>query len=178
MKARATTSRLQTHDFDPETDDRLRYIDQALAIDPDYAAAWAYATRGFSNWRRGNVAAATADFRQALALDSNEAGALSGLRLIQVLTDEPAAALEKFLKVKALDPRADLVYRQLHFAVLGLGDVAGAISCLEEGIERFPPGTLMASDLAGNQSLHATAGEQPGLRRLVGCLQRQTASLA
>lgn len=78
----------------------LKFLDAAVALQPDYAEAWN--RRAYTHYRLGNAAASLDDLRRVLALEPNHFRALDGMGKILAESGEKKAALaayEQLLKV-------------------------------------------------------------------------------
>ena len=117
--------------------DEDRYVAEAQAaaeeahrLDPGLADA--HNALGWVAHRKSETLKAAGHFRKALEIDPNDLGAMSGLAL-QLGRSDPEAMLALLNRSLELDPTAAVVYRQKHFALMGLGRRAEAIEQTQKG---------------------------------------------
>jgi TolB-like protein/Tfp pilus assembly protein PilF len=120
---------------------------KAIEVDPNEEAS--YVVLGFANWRQSKDVASEASFRKALSINPNSDGALSGLGLVLVQRD-PEEAYRLFSRAQQIDPRSMVVYRQLYFALSGMGRRAEGTEKLREGIAQHPDSSILYADLASS----------------------------
>lgn len=121
--------------------------EEAIEVDPQEEAG--YVALGFANWRGRNVVAAEANYRKALSMNPNNDGALAGLGLV-VIQRDPEEAYRLFSRTQQIDPNNKIVYRQLFFALSGMGRLAEGIDKLKEGIQQHPDFIILYEDLAAS----------------------------
>jgi TolB-like protein/Flp pilus assembly protein TadD len=178
----------ETVDVRAEDDEKIRLLQSAVELDPNYALAWAYLSDAWNalafvtdssqdhdryvaeaqkaaeealrldpalpdahsalGWvahRKDEKLEAARHFRKALELNPNSLTALSGLAL---QTSDPEEMLKILNRSHELDPTSAIVYRQKHFALIGLGRPQEAIEQLKLAIELAPKEGMFYNDLA------------------------------
>jgi len=137
-----------------------RYFEQALAIDPEYAPAWAFL--GITNtvdiglkltgeWDQQRIGEVLAQIRQAIALQPDLPVAYVALSQAHSREGNLAAALGAAQQACRLSPNDSGCFYILGAAQLQLGQVEPAVRNLEQAMDRnpVPPAYLPA--------FHATA---------------------
>jgi TolB-like protein/Tfp pilus assembly protein PilF len=119
--------------------------EKAIELDPAYHGG--YVSLGFLDWRERRINDAVANYRKAMELNPNSAGAHAGLGLALVRSD-PEEALRLFTRAGELDPNEPLIYRQKSFALNALGQYDEGMATLEQAAERFPDEFLFFADIA------------------------------
>jgi len=141
----------------PDAADRA--LRTALRVDPRFAPAMV----NLADLRRieGDEGEAEALLRRALTLDEDDAEALHALGLLLVRTARATEATPYF--ARAADMRGDNPrFRYVHAVALAeLGDLAGAISALERGVDAHPRDPDMLMALA---QYRAQVGDREGAR--------------
>jgi DNA-binding winged helix-turn-helix (wHTH) protein/TolB-like protein len=135
--------------------DARRFLDQALAIDPDYAAAWAFL--GIVNtvdiglhltgeWDRSRGAEALAQVQRAVTLQPDLPMAYAALADAQGLLGNFDAALAAAQQCLRLSPNDAVCFYVLGSAQLRLGQVESAVRNFEQAVDRnpVPPANLPA----------------------------------
>ena len=118
---------------------------RAIELDPDDSAG--HETMAWLDLREGRLEAAEAGFRRAISLNSNNAGAHSGLGLALGVSN-PDEALTRFTAARELDPENPLFHRQVARALGALGNLQACSTELEQAIARFPDTAALYQDLA------------------------------
>jgi len=133
-------------------DDYDRYVsrsraaaEEALRLDPDLSLA--HEAMGWVEHRERETTKAARYFRRVLELNPNSGSAMSGLGL-QLARTDPEEALRLFTRAHEIDPQANVIYRQKHFALMGLGRVEEAIQQMELAVEAEPDSGLFYNDLS------------------------------
>ncbi len=104
----------------------VAYYDRAIALDPDYAAA--YHSRGIAKDAQGDYAGAIADYDRAIALAPDDADAYHNRGVTKFEQEDYAGAIADYDRVIALDPDNVAVYDDRTVAKSAQGDHAGAIA--------------------------------------------------
>lgn len=123
------------HLVNGRTDEALRYLTVAIAIDPNYAGGWT--NRALLQVRLGDIAAARADFERALRADPRNESALEGYsRVLQRLGLAEDLRQAKQLERKVRTIRARNPYYQHYLAseALERGSLAEAEKLLRRAI--------------------------------------------
>jgi TolB-like protein/Tfp pilus assembly protein PilF len=124
----------------------IALLQQALAIDPDYAAAWAELARQYQNQTNLGLRSVDEGYRlareaanRALAIDPESAEANARLSRIAITFDNDLAAAARHLeRALALDPaNADIIGRAAILA-RDLGRLDQAIALYESAVARDP----------------------------------------
>ena len=123
--------------FAAELQQGMKLIDKALQLDPQNGAA--YAERA-SFKAYTDLAAAEADYRRGIALNSNYAPGYAGLAAVLYedpqRRDEALAMLERARKLDPLEPAHDVT--KAVFLFYGRSDIAGAEALLTDVLKRDP----------------------------------------
>jgi len=120
-------------------------VEKSLRLDPNLARG--HEAMGWVEHRSDEKLKAAQHFRQALELNPNNSGAMSGLGL-QIARTDPEEALRLFTRSQELDPSATFTYRQKHFALMGLGRTEEAIQQMELAIVAAPDEGVFYNDLS------------------------------
>jgi tetratricopeptide (TPR) repeat protein len=80
----------------------LDYLDQAIALKPDYAESWN--KRATLHYHAGNLAKSMADISHALALEPRHFGALWGMAMILEQSDQDKEALKVWERLLEIYP--------------------------------------------------------------------------
>lgn len=80
----------------------LQTFDQLISLRPDFAEAWN--KRATLHYLMGNYRLSVLDIQRTLALEPRHFGALSGLGLIFIVTEQPEPALRSFEAALAIHP--------------------------------------------------------------------------
>ena len=145
---------LQRHSAQAVRESR-RLLEQALAIDPDYAAAWA--SLGLANvvdiglhltgeWDYGRTGEVLAQIRHAIALQPDLPVAYSALAQAQVLAGDFDAMLATAQRLCELSPNDADCFYTLGSAQMRMGDLDSATRNFEAALDRnpIPPAQLPA----------------------------------
>lgn len=87
-----------------DLDTAIAHFTQVIERAPGFAEGWN--KRATAYYLRGDLDASMADVRQTLALEPRHFGAISGIGLIFLNTDDPRAALDAFERVLTIHPFA------------------------------------------------------------------------
>jgi len=136
------------HKLRPEANaEALKLLEQAIAIDPGYApalayAAWCYEQRllhGWSTAQETDAAAAVRLARQALAIDSGEAAAIAMVSFVLTLVghdyDGGRRAAQRALD---LNPNSPTVCWMTGWVIMLGGDPQGAVPIFERSLRLSP----------------------------------------
>ncbi|MEG4215804.1 tetratricopeptide repeat protein [Microcoleus sp. Pol14C6] len=110
--------------------------ERAIAIDPNYAAA--YSNLGVVKQQTGRLTEAIAHYRQALAIDGNLAETASNLGSALAEAGETEEAIAEYERALCLNPNCAEALINLGLLREEQGDVAEAISCYEQAIQVNP----------------------------------------
>lgn len=149
--ARACYLAAEAHNSNATT---LRECDLALTHQPlladDIVAT--HVNRGILRMLGGNKAGAEADFKQALALDPDEAEAWLNYGILRLNQKNSAAAIEMFERALALQTRRPaLAYLARGLANEDRGDVRAAYADLKRAQSLAPKWALPAEELSRYQ---------------------------
>ena len=114
----------------------LEKVDLAVKADSLFSAPCAL--KGQINLELGESAAAEADFRRAVALDSSSVSARAGLGRSLLETGDPAAAKDELEAALNLDPSYTVALRDMARCLAAMGETDKAVSVLEEAIALYP----------------------------------------
>ena len=136
------------HKLRPEANaEALRLLEQAIAIDPGYAPALAYAAwcheqrllHGWSTTHETDTAAAVGLARQALAIDSGEAAAIAMASFVLTLVGHDyAGGRQAAERALALNPNSPTVCWMAGWVILLGGDPQGAVPIFERSLRLSP----------------------------------------
>ncbi|MEG4043376.1 tetratricopeptide repeat protein [Microcoleus sp. Pol17_C1] len=110
--------------------------ERAIAIDPNYAAA--YSNLGVVKQQTGRLTEAIAHYRQALAIDGHLAETASNLGSALAEAGETEEAIAEYERALSLNPNCAEALINLGLLREEQGDVAEAISCYEQAIQVNP----------------------------------------
>ena len=108
----------------------LRAFDAAIAVAPDYPAAWL--ERGFALHQGNSLRLAEASFRRAAALDPTSAPALAGVASIAAAQGEAVTARDFASRALAVDPGAAVAHCALACCDIAAGQARVAATRLRE----------------------------------------------
>ncbi|HET8709746.1 MAG TPA: tetratricopeptide repeat protein, partial [Spongiibacteraceae bacterium] len=149
-----------------QLDIAVELISLAIAIKP---AAPMYYNLGLVRQMRGELAAAADNYRQALALNPDDARAHGNLGAVQQLQGNLDAAISCYRKAIALNPNDAAALGNLGVALERLGDTAGAVKNYRRAL------TLNPNDVVTLNNLGNALREQEHLAEAVDCLQKALA---
>jgi DNA-binding winged helix-turn-helix (wHTH) protein/TolB-like protein len=124
-----------------------RFFEQALAIDPDYAPAWAFL--GMTNmvdtglqltgeWNRRRVPEFLAQIQRAVALEPEMTAAYVALSHAQGVAGNFDAALAAAQRCRQLSPNEGTCFYALGSAQLRVGQMEAAVVNLSQAMDRNP----------------------------------------
>jgi TolB-like protein len=132
----------------PEIETAVDVLDEAIQLDQEYAPTFAQrgiATMLLSDQQYGSIPDDEANRRakryidQSLRLDPDLAEALAGLGLYNTNgAQDTEAAIDALVKALSINPNLIDASNWLQIALIRAGDVAGAMTILEELVERDP----------------------------------------
>ncbi|MEG4208026.1 tetratricopeptide repeat protein [Microcoleus sp. Pol7_A1] len=114
----------------------IECYERAIAIDPNYAAA--YSNLGVVKQQTGRLTEAIAHYRQALAIDRNLAETASNLGSALAEAGETEEAIAEYERALSLNPNCAEALINLGLLREEQGDVAEAVSCYEQAIQVNP----------------------------------------
>lgn len=134
---------LQNYDKSENLDSAIAAFGSALALDPNYALA--YAGLGQAHWEKYQLAhdpklvdSARQACAQALSLDEQLAAAHVCMGRIEIGTGEYEKAVQEFERALAIEPTNDDAYRSLADAYESLGQPAKAEETCQRAIDLRP----------------------------------------
>ena len=138
------------------TDEAIRLLTQALAIDPEYAAGWAALARVQTNQAydgqvapKKGYARAEASARRALSLDPNSAIAIMVLGAVEMLLRWDFEKAGKwFNKARKVAPGRSMSLNALAIWTELLGQAEAALALYQEAVDRDPLNVTYLSNLA------------------------------
>ncbi|MEG4588135.1 tetratricopeptide repeat protein [Microcoleus sp. MOSTC5] len=111
----------------------IECYERAIAIDPNYAAA--YSNLGVVKQQTGRLTEAIAHYRQALAIDRNLAETASNLGSALAEAGETEEAIAEYERALSLNPNCAEALINLGLLREEQGDVAEAVRCYEQAIQ-------------------------------------------
>ena len=139
-------------------DEAQRLFKQAIALDPDYAAAhaaaaWCYVWKKVSGWivdRESEFAEGLRLARRAIALDENDATtvARAGHSILH-LADDHDTGIALLDRAKSLNPNLATAWLLGGFARIGIGRLEEAIAHMEQAVRLSPLDPEMYRTQAG-----------------------------
>lgn len=114
----------------------IECYERAIAIDPNYAAA--YSNLGVVKQHVGRLTEAIAHYQQALEIDGNLAETASNLGSALAEAGENEQAIAQYERALSLNPNCAEALINLGLLREDQGDVAEAISCYEQAIQVNP----------------------------------------
>jgi tetratricopeptide (TPR) repeat protein len=113
-------------------DEAIGYHQRAIALAPDYAAA--YNNLGAALRGAGRVDEAVVQYRKALALKPDFPSASYNLANALLAQGQAGASAEQFQKTLAISPQSVEAQNNLGIALAGKGDAAGAIAAFRAAL--------------------------------------------
>ena len=150
LRSRALRDSIDRPDFDPDTDEMVSLINQALEIDPDYALAWAYKSNLYdiaaftgSDLSRFDdyVAEAERSAKLAIEKDPELAEGHVSLGFVYWRRNEVSRAMEVWNRALQLDPNAVSAMSGIALATM-VSDPLGAEKLLRQ-VRRLDPRAAM-----------------------------------
>ncbi len=108
----------------------LQAFDAAIAVAPDYATAWL--ERGFTLHQGNSLRLADASYRQAAALDPQQAPAFAGVAAIAATRGETAVARDFAGKALAIDPANAVAHCAVARCDIAVGGAEAAAARLQQ----------------------------------------------